>query len=314
MNKLHLVFCFVALILTVSVNAQQDPQVSHNMFNHLSVNPGFAGSNQAICANAIHRQQYMGFEGYPVTTLFNVDMPIKSISSGIGLSIMNDKAGNEKNVGVKLAYAYNMDMGDGKLGIGLNIGMLNKSLDGKWITPSDLSGEGGADPSIPQANASHMAFDMALGVFYRTNDLYVGLSSTHLNQPKMDFDLSNASVLRRHYYITAGYFYKLPGNPLFEVRPSIFVKSDGATSQIDLNASVLYNKMIWGGVSYRTSDAILAMLGIELKNGIKVGYAFDIVTSKIGSYNRLSHEVILGYCFNVSVDKRRGGYKSVRFL
>jgi type IX secretion system PorP/SprF family membrane protein len=285
------------------------------MFNHLTVNPGFAGSNEAICASALHRQQYMGFEGYPVTTIFNVDAPIKSISSGLGLTIINDKAGNEKNVALKLAYAYKMDLGDGKLGIGLNVGILNQSLDGEWITPSDLANDGGGnDPSIPQANASHLAFDMALGVFYRTNDLYFGLSSTHLTQPKMDFDLSNASMIKRHYYITAGYFYQLPSNPLFEIRPSLFVKSDGATAQIDVNATVLYNKMIWGGVTYRTSDAIIGMLGIELKNGIKVGYAFDVVTSKIGSYNRLSHEVILGYCFNVSMDKRRGGYKSVRFL
>lgn len=303
------------VLIVIKTSAQQDAQFSYNMFNHLFVNPGFAGSNEAICANAINRHQWMGFDGYPMSTVFNVDAPISKINSGVGLSILNDKAGNEKNVDIKLAYSYRLDLGDGKLGLGLNVGLLNKTYTGTWVTPSDLIGSGGGqDPSIPQANDSHMAFDMSLGAFYRTNNLYAGLSSTHLTQSKMKYNNINASYLRRHYYFTAGYFYQLPNNPLFEIRPSVYIKTDGSTSQLDVNASVIYNKMIWGGVSYRTSDAIIGMLGIELKNGLKVGYAFDIVTSQIGSYNRLSHEFLVGYCFNISVDKRRGSYKSVRFL
>lgn len=317
MNKLSTISALLMLMIVNFAFAQQDAQFSYNMFNQLYVNPGYAGSNDAICATAINRHQWMGFEGYPMSTIFNVDAPIKSISSGVGMSVLSDKIGNEKNVTIKAAYSYRLDLGDGKLGIGLNLGLLNKSYEvDKWITPSDLAGGGSSapDPSIPAANASHMVFDMAFGAFYRTNDLYVGLSSTHLTQPKMSFDVSNSTFIKRHYYLTAGYFYQLPNNPLFEIRPSVYVKSDGATSQIDGNISVIYNKMIWGGVSYRPGDAIIGMLGVELKNGIKVGYAFDVVTSKIGSYNRLSHEFMAGYCFNISVDKRRGSYKSVRFL
>lgn len=317
MNKLATISALIMLTISTIVSAQQDAQFSYNMFNQLYVNPGYAGSNDAICATAINRHQWMGFDGYPMSTVFNVDAPIKMINSGVGLSVLNDRIGNEKNVTLKVAYAYKLDLGDGKLGIGLNFGLLNKSYDvEKWVTPSDLAGGGTSanDPSIPATNASHMVFDMAFGTFYRTNDLYVGLSSTHLTQPKMSFDVSNSIFLKRHYYLTAGYFYQLPNNPLFEIRPSIYIKSDGSTSQFDVNTTVIYNKMIWGGVSYRPGDAIIGMLGIELKNGIKVGYAFDVVTSKIGSYNRLSHEFMAGYCFNISVDKKRGSYKSVRFL
>lgn len=310
---------FISILLIVCampVLAQQDAQYSFFMFNNLAFNPGFAGSNDAICANVINRQQYMGFEGYPSTTVFNIDAPISSINSGVGLTINSDKIGNEKRMNLLLAYAYRMNLGDGQLGLGLNLGILNSSLSGTWVSPEDLgvgSGSGVADPSIPQGDVSHTALDFSFGAFYRIDNLYVGVSSTHLNQAKLDYAAGDDSKLKRHYYIAAGYFYKLP-NPIFEFRPSILIKSDGATSQIDVNASLLYNKMVWGGVSYRAGDAIVAMAGLELRNGIKFGYAFDFVTNKIGTYNRASHEFILGYCFNISTNKSRGSYKSVRIL
>ncbi|OFY67925.1 MAG: hypothetical protein A2265_03505 [Bacteroidetes bacterium RIFOXYA12_FULL_33_9] len=294
--------------------AQQDAQYSFFMFNNLAFNPGFAGSNDAICASVINRQQYMGFEGYPSTTVFNIDAPISAINSGVGLTINSDKVGNEKSMNLLLSYAYRMNLGDGQLGMGLNLGIMNKSLSGTWVSPEDLgTGTGTSDPSIPSGDVSHTALDLSLGVFYRLDNFYVGLSSTHLNEAKLDYAAGDDSKLKRHYYLAAGYFYKLP-NPIFELRPSILIKSDGATSQIDLNASLLYNKMFWGGVSYRAGDAIVAMAGVELRNGIKFGYAFDFVTNKIGTYNRASHEFILGYCFNVSMNKSRGSYKSVRIL
>ena len=149
--------------------AQQDPQVSMNKYNILPVNPGFAGSNGAICASLLYRQQWMGFDGAPKTMIFSGDMALPSFNSGAGLNIISDNVGFEKNVYLNANYAYHLQVGDGDLGIGLGIGLINKSLDGEWITPDKLNGiqqNPYADPAIPHSE-SHMVFDADFGLFYQ---------------------------------------------------------------------------------------------------------------------------------------------------
>lgn len=317
--------CFRMRILTVLILvgltgagafAQQDPQFTHNMFNQLAVNPGFAGSQGMLSAGMINRQQWMGLAGNPKTTLFSVHTPVKplNIPSGVGLYFMDDRLGFEKNMSIYLDYAYRMELGTGKLGIGLNIGLLSRALNGKWYIPdSDNHVPATQDPAIPDEQVTSMTFDMGLGVFYNTDKLYAGVSTTHLLEPLVDFGSGTMMQMKRHYYATAGYLIKL-SNPVFEIQPSIFAKSDGASFQMDVNALLLYNKRFWGGVSYRLGDAIAVMAGTELQNGLRVGISYDFTTSAIGAYSNGTVEFMLGYSLEVGTDKYSQRYKSVRFL
>lgn len=317
-------FLIFSAIIVSNTFAQQDPQFSLNMFNHATLNPGYAGTNGAICASAINRTQWMGFnqgEGNPKTTAFNINAAISQIFGGLGLTIFNDNLGFEKNFGLNLSYAYIMEdigVSGSKLGIGLSLGMYNKSIDGTWVTPSSLNPSTASqqnpysDPAIPLTEAK-TAFDLGFGAFYRTNDLYIGISSTHLIESKFKFTNPLVPTLRRHYYLSAGYYVKLP-NPQFEVRPSIFVKTDASTTQLSINARLIYNKQPWAGISYRIGDAIVVMAGYTTSNNIRIGLAYDITTSTIGKYSNGSIEFVLGYCFNAKGGKSRTSYGSVRFL
>jgi len=318
------IFFIVSVLFASNIFAQQDPQFSLNMFNHATLNPGYAGTNGAICASAINRMQWMGFnqgEGNPKTMAFNVNMPLSQFSSGAGLTVFNDNLGFEKNFGINLSYAYILEdigVSGSKLGLGLSLGMYNKSIDGTWVTPSSLNPSTAAqqnpysDPAIPLTEAKTV-FDMGFGAFYRTNDLYVGISTTHLLQSKFKFTNPKVPQLRRHYYLSAGYYIKLP-NPQFELRPSIFVKTDATTTQFSINARVIYNKQPWAGLSYRVGDAIIVMAGYTTSNNIRIGLAYDITTSTMGKYSNGSLEFVLGYCFNASKGHSRSSYGSVRFL
>jgi type IX secretion system PorP/SprF family membrane protein len=314
------------LLIAAAGFSQHDPQYSMNMYNYQIINPGYCGSNDAICANALYRNQWMGFEGAPTTYLVAANMDIKSISSGAGVTFYSDKLGFETNNGMKLAYCYRIKLGDktnpGSLGIGLAFGFLNKSLDGDWITPTYLdnptANDPYEDPAIPHSE-SKMAFDVDFGAFYKQafnkNDLLVaGISTTHLNQAQFKFnDLSKMPFLRRHYYITASYYKQLPW-PEWELRPSVFVKADGATAQFDINLQAIYKRQFWGGVSYRIGDAFVAMAGYTFPNNLGFGLAYDITTSDIARYSSGSFEVMLRYCFTIekTTSKTRGS--SVRFL
>ena len=310
-----LIFASLVMIITLDMGAQQDPQFSQYMFNQMAINPGYAGSNDMICATLLNRQQWVGFNGAPSSTVFHVNAAVKpfGVSSGVGLFIMNDQAGFLKNLNISASYSYRLDLGPGKLGIGLNLGMYNQSLEPEWFIPvSDAHTDVNGDPLIPANNESIFVFDMGFGLFYKTDELYVGLSSTHLNEPKFKYS-EGTPFLKRHYYFTAGYNFQLP-NPLFEILPSIQILSDGATSEISLNANTLYNKKFWGGVSYKVGSAIVGMLGVQLFNGIQLGYAYEFPTSDIIQGTTGSHEFLVNYCFSLGLERSPRRYKSIRFL
>jgi len=303
-------------IMIFEIVAQQDPQYSQYMFNQMAVNPGYAGSHDAICLTAVHRQQWVGIDGAPITSVFTVNSPFKMFgaSHGVGLTVMSDQVGYYTDVSAGLDYAFRFPLGPGKLGIGVSGMFLNKALAAKWHIPG---GDWNLDPSIPNENESVMGFDMGFGVFYRAENVYLGLSSTHLLEPVLRYAEKKEAkyLLKRHYYATAGCVLPL-NNPAWEIAPSLMAFSDGTASQFTANMNLMYNKKIWGGVGYRLSDAVIAMIGIDLFNGLKVGYAFDYTYTGLSQYFSAggSHEVMVSYCFNVVKEKVVKKYKSVRFL
>ena len=289
--------------------------ISHYMYNTLTYNPGVAGTSGLICATAITRQQWVGFEGAPSTTLFNVSAPITlfRIKSGVGLVVESDNIGFDNDINLSAVYSYLIDIGQGKLGIGLNAGMLNKTLDPVWVIPSgDAHTPASGDPLIPENKESYVAFDAGLGLFYKADKYYAALSVTHINQPKIKFS-KGLPYISRHYYFTAGYNLQLP-NPSLELLPSVFALSDGKVAQFTATSILRYNKKVWGGVSYRVGDALIGIVGVELFNGIRIGYAYDFPMTDIRKSTSGSHEFMVNYCFDLSLGKSPMRYKSIRFL
>jgi len=306
---------FLAIFLMVSLllKAQQDPQFTQTMFTQLLTNPGYAGSEDKICAYALQRVQWTEFgDGAPSVTVFNIDAAIKN-RFGLGLSLENDELGFDKNFKINLSIAYKQPIGNGKLGIGVKWGVANSAIDlqgSEWITPTH---DPATDNAIPENGSEAMTFlDFGFGLYYKTQDLYLGISSTHLNEPEFKYEKGTPS-LKRHYYITAG--YNLPfANPLLEFKPSVFVQSDGTNSQLAINALIAYNKKLWGGVSLRTDNAISGIFGLELFKWVKVSYSYDFVVSDLMGYNSGTHEIMMGFCLDVKKDKTPEKYKSIRFL
>ena len=311
-------------IMLFDIIAQQDPQYSQYMFNHLAVNPGYAGSHDAICLNAVHRQQWVGIEGAPVTSVFTVNSPFKMFGAnhGFGLTMMSDQLGFDQNVSAGLDYAFRFSPGiaPGKIGIGISGVFLNKALKATWKIPG---GSPESDPNIPGPNESVMGFDMGIGVFYRADNIYLGVSATHLLEPGLKYadKIVNGVAynpkfnMKRHYYATAGVVLPL-NNPAWELAPSVMACSDGTASQFTANMNIMYNKKVWGGVGYRLNDALTAMIGVDLFNGVKIGYAFDYTYTSLHNFVSAggSHEVMVSYCFNLVKERVVKKYKSVRFL
>jgi len=307
---------FICILGTVSgmLYGQQDPKFTQNMFMTPYYNPGAVGSSDKICLGAAFRNQWTGLPDAPTTTTFTAHMPFSlfGMSHGVGINLTNDRLGFSNDFLFSASYAYRMDLGTGKLGIGLNVGVANQSLEPEWFGADVITPDG--DPSIPSTGGSVFGFDMGLGVFYNTDNMYVGVSTTHLNQTSFIYPEQNEETkLIRHYYLMAGYTLQM-ANPMFEIMPSLMVQSDARSHHLYVNTNVRYNKRFWGGVSYSVGGALSALFGIELLNGLRIGYSYDFELSPLLNYNSGSHEVNVRYCFDLSVDRSPSKYKSIRFL
>jgi type IX secretion system PorP/SprF family membrane protein len=310
-------FLYLVIIVKLAAFSQQDPQFTNNMHYKLGVNPGYAGSEGTISGIILNRYQWDGFEGAPKTLVFSVEAAINAFGSpgGIGLNVVSDELGFEQNTQINVNYAYSKTLGFGKLGIGVSFGLYNKSINGEWKVPEDNQGiytQPSSDPAIPQGDVSQMALDAGLGLYLSSNQYYLGASVTHINQASIKFSDLASTYLVRHYYLMGGYNIKL-SDPLFELRPSFLLKSDLASWQLDLNTNIVFNERFWGGITYRVQDAIALLMGMEMENGLRFGYSFDLVTSAISRYGYGSHEIFVSYSLNLERNRNQK-YKSIRFL
>jgi type IX secretion system PorP/SprF family membrane protein len=311
------------LAMWVGVFAQQERQVSHYMYDLISVNPGSAGSNDMISTHAIMRQQWVGIDGAPLGIVLNLSAPFKLFNAhhGVGTSIFYDEIGFNKDINLSLSYAFQFPVGNGRLGLGVSGSFLNRKLNPEWYIPnSPIHDAPEQDLAIPVGQQNEFSFDLGAGLFYRTEELYVGLSSTHILQDEFVYQTEGAGStsqasekMIRHYYLTAGYTLQL-SNPALELLPSVMIQSDARVTKIDLNTTFMYNKKFWVGVTYRVGAAVVGMIGVDILNGVKIGYSYDFDTSALSQYSKGSHEVMVGYSFTIGVEKIPQKYKSVRFL
>jgi type IX secretion system PorP/SprF family membrane protein len=311
------IFCFLFLYIIVNLAAiaQQDPQFTFNKLTMLTVNPGYAGNDGLVNGTILNRYQWDGIAGSPRTLVFSAGAAreLFGVNSGIGLNVISDELGFEKNIAVSIDYAYRKKTRFGDIGIGTSLGFYNMSINPKWFIPEgDYFQTVDEDTEIPQAQASQLAFDLGLGVYLRSNDYFVGASVTHVNQASILLGETATTFLARHYYLSAGYNITL-SDPLFEIQPAVYFKTDMVSYQVDCTVDLVYKKRFSGGLNYRINDAVSILIGFEMNNGLRIGYAYDILTSALAGYSGGSHEIFLNYSLDLGKNRSKK-YKSIRYL
>ena len=305
------------------MQGQIDPSFSHSMFNLMAVNPAYAGSSDQVCWSIVNRKDWFGFDYSPGVIAANINSPFTLFnhSHGVGFSIINDREIDILNtLKANLAYAYKFDAGSGKMNLGFSVGVYNISLSGfDNLHPTDGDDTKNTDPLISgifqenQNDFNRIAFNTGLGLFYKSDNLYAGISSTNLLKPKYERTDSSSRV-SRGLYITSGYDIIL-SNPLIVFKPSILASMSGPFTKLEATGLFEYNKKVWGGLGYRSGAAIIALFGLKLFNGLDIGLAYDLGTNQLGAkYGTGSYEIIVKGCFNLKVEKKTQQYKSVRFL
>ena len=103
-------------------------------------------------------------------------------------------------------------------------------------------------------------------------------------------------------------------NTLFEIMPSIMVKSDLTFTTAEITGRVRYNKFLSAGLGYRYNDAVTIMVGAEYKNFF-LCYSYDYHTSEISKASSGSHEILAGYKLKLDLsEKNKNKHKSIRIM
>ena len=282
-----------------SVQAQQDKLVSHFIFDKMSINPGKTGLDlyNGICATTIYRNQWDKVNGAPNSAILNIESNLsRFLPGGIGINFYHDAIGFSRQNNLLLNYSYPIQIGrEGVLGVGVGIGIMNFGMDPEWVPPTQA-----VDPTLPVGFAA-TAVDANFGLYFQSKDYYVGISSTHLTESDLSKAVSQVTQsyqTARHYYLMGGYKFKDVMNGTIDAQ--MLVRTDFIRFSADLNARYLFkldDKDAYGGLTFRTSDAIAVMLGYSPMPKLQVGYSYDITVNKLASISRGSHELMVKYCY-----------------
>jgi type IX secretion system PorP/SprF family membrane protein len=295
MKKLNLFIAVMLCCYSSVKHGHQDAQYTQYMYNTININPAYAGSRGTISIFGLHRTQWVGLDGAPVTNSFSINTPISS-NMGLGVSVINDRIGpsTENNISVDLSYSIETSPFY-KLSFGLKGTANLLNIDFTKLNIYDP-----ADPRFQDNIDNKFSPNIGAGVYLHSDKSYIGISvpnmleKSHFNKSAKDESQSYIVKNRMHYYLMAGYVFDLDYNLKF--KPSVLAKAvEGAPLQTDISANFLFNEKFTAGLAYRISASVSGLVGFQVSNSLFVGYSYDAETTKLANYNSGSHEVFLRF-------------------
>jgi len=289
-----LIYILIMFLCPLILLSQQLPHYSLYTLNDVVINPALMSTKIDNQITLMVRDQWTGFQGAPKTQLLSYYNNNHDKYSR-GISIVNDNTGPISMLSASLSGSYLIPIENrNKLSIGGTANILQYKIENSDIILED---DGVIDPAMQGGITDKVIGNsMSVGINYFSRKFNIGASV--LNVFNSDLNISNTGVsnnLVNHYFLNASYFLSISQD--IEFQPSIVFKKIGASDvQLDLNARTTFNNTIWGGLSFRSNDALIAMLGLNF-GSYNIGYSYDITTTKMNIPSYGSHGFVLSYRF-----------------
>lgn len=306
--------------------AQTSPMYSQYIMNGFLINPSFAGRDGYTTVNLTVREQWVGMEGAPSTYALSfqtrilknsfiskstavrkkIIKPTKGGKVGLGGYVFNDNNAIFHRTGFQLAYAYHLPLGrtggvpnDLSFGLAMTAYQFAVNFNGLIYDQSD--------PVLNSYDRSVFIPDFNFGASFTTTKYYLGFAMTNILRGSLLF--ADTSRINRselgNFYLTGGIKFPLSPDWIFE--PSAFIKASDMllnSLQMDLTARVYYKEDYWAGISWRTNDALIALVGVKYDR-FYFAYAFDFTLTDIRKQSYGSHELSIAVKFGESARRYR---------
>lgn len=291
MKKFKLLIGIFVLISSIStVFAQQDPQYTQYMYSMNILNPAYAGLRGVTSIGLLGRTQWVGVDGAPQTATLSINGPVGK-NVGLGFSVIHDEIGPVKEDNLYADFSYTLNFsGEDKFAFGIKAGAT--FLNVREFTTVDQ------DPlNVP---VSLVAPNFGVGVMYYNDRFYAGLSVPNFIESRyLDTKngISSSASEKTHYFLTSGYVFDLDEN--LKLKPSTMLKAaPGAPLSVDLSLNLLIQEKVELGLSHRLDDSISGMVGFQVSQDLRIGYAYDYTTTNFGVFNSGSHEIMILFDLN----------------
>ncbi|HPR33349.1 MAG TPA: type IX secretion system membrane protein PorP/SprF [Prolixibacteraceae bacterium] len=309
MKKRIIIGLFVLALFGLKARAQQDPMYTMYMNQLLSVNPAYAGAKGVTSASLLVREQWVSWPGNPRTQTLFVHSPLNS-EMGIGGSIINDKIGVVSNTGIFGDYSYTITYpGERYLSFGLKAGV---SFFSAPLSTLDLGNTDPNDPAFQQDIVYKFLPNAGVGVYLSSPVYYIGLSVPKLISNviyKSTIETETVTREQLHAFFMGGYVFDV--NRIIKFKPYFMIRfTPNAPISADITAQAVFIEKLWVGLTYRIGNSFGFMAQVQATPQLKVGYAYDLTTTELGSYNSGTHELFLSFDFSFG----RGRVRSPRYF
>lgn len=315
----------VILFPVLLLHAQSEPQLTQYWAIPTYYNPAATGMTDFVNIRGGAKLQWLGIENAPKSFLVSADSPLKIGKKriGLGVNFSQQTLGLFTNLQANIQASYKINLFKGTLSIGVEGGYYNSKFKGSEIyIPDQDDYHQGSDTSLPTQDLTGNSFDFSAGLQYSHKYFNVGVSALHVMQPTVKLNIEGSEAADTHEFETTlprmAYFTadgNIPlKNTLFDIQPSLLVRTDFSTFGAEITARARYNKFLSFGVGYRWKDAVSAMVAAEFKNFF-LGYAYDYPISAINKASSGSHEIIAGYRLKLDfTGKNRNKHRSIRIM
>ncbi len=304
-----LISFFAVVVLADFASGQQLPIYSQYHMNKFLINPAVAGLEGYTAFNLTAREQWLGIKDAPKTHAISVQSRIfknsfisrnaslrrkrkwgtQSGRVGYGIYLFNDINGLIDRTGMQATYAYHIRQGTNQLSFGLSLLAYQFRLDRQNLhfygdQFDELLNQNRNTLYIPDAN---------FGVHYSGEEYYAGFSVSQLFKSSLQFgEIGDGEyAMLRHYNVNGGYKFEI--NNYLHIEPSVLLKyPQGLTPQLDVNIKMDFYNDYWGGLSFRTGNAVIIFGGVRFDK-FYFGYAFDYTLLSINQHTYGTHEIMM---------------------
>ena len=300
------IFFIIGTLFVVNAFAQQEPLFTQYYVNDMSINPAISGSKSYNPLTIQTRQQWLGFEGAPLSTNISYHGALNN-SSAMGGYFMFDKATPSLQANLHLNYAYHVPLNynDVKLSFGLGAKLMYHNID---FNKEDLPP--GIDPAFSASSYDKTLADASSGVYLYGKEFYVGFSVSNMFQSSFNTEVQGSPYPNseyRNYYGMGAYKFQIINND-WQLEPSILIrKMQYQKGLTDITTRILYLDNTWAGLTYRNNG--IAIFSFGFGANMHISYSYDhSFSDEITQYSFGTHELGISFRIGTLASQRHTGF------
>jgi type IX secretion system PorP/SprF family membrane protein len=301
------IFFIIGALFVVNAFAQQEPLFTQYYVNDMVINPAISGSKSYNPLTIQTRQQWLGFEGAPLSTNISYHGTLNN-RSAMGGYFMVDEATPSLQANLHLNYAYHVPLNynDIKLSFGLGAKLMYHNID---FNEEDLPS--GTDPAFSTNSYDKTLADASSGVYLYGNEFYFGFSVSNMFQSSFNTEVQGSPYPNseyRNYYGMGAYKFQLINND-WQLEPSILIRKMQYQNGLnDITTRILYLENTWAGLTYRNNGTVIFSFGFGAKN-MHISYSYDhSFSDNITQYSYGTHELGISFRIGTLASQRHTGF------